>query len=180
MNVEIIWQEYQSSLRRFLLSKVSNQDDVDDLLQTILLKVHEALPSLKQHSSLKAWLFQLSNRTIIDFYRTKNTNTNISADDLWFEDNKQIENEMLKCVEPFIHELPDKYANLLQKVEIEGKSQKSYAEQHNMSYSTLKSQVQKGRSELKKVFEQCCEIEFDAGGRAMGFGEPKRKPMKKC
>jgi len=74
----------------------------------------------------------------------------------------------VNCIEPFIQGLPDKYANLLRSIELNGQSQKEYAEQNNLSYSTLKSRVQKSRHELKKLFEQCCAIQLDSTCNAIG------------
>ena len=50
-------------------------------------------------------------------------------------------------------------------VELEGMSQKKLAEEQGISYSTLKSRVQRGRVELKKLFEECCSFSFDKQGR---------------
>ena len=36
--LESIWSEYEHAIHAFLRSKVSNEDDVDDLKQEILLK----------------------------------------------------------------------------------------------------------------------------------------------
>jgi len=68
MNIEKIWLEYKTALQRFLHSKVSNEADVDDLLQEILIKTYSNLSTVKDQTSIKAWLFQIANHTIIDFY----------------------------------------------------------------------------------------------------------------
>ena len=47
MNIEQIWNDYGNLLRRFLLSKVNNPEDAEDLLQDILIKTHKKLGSLK-------------------------------------------------------------------------------------------------------------------------------------
>ena len=48
MNIEQVWASYKASLKAFLHSCVANPDDVDDLLQEILIKVHQHLPELRQ------------------------------------------------------------------------------------------------------------------------------------
>lgn len=173
MNLETIWLEYQGLLRRFLASKVNNSHDVEDLLQQILLKVHQGLSSLQDKSSVKPWLLQVSNRTIIDYYRKRSNQRELSADELWYEDEEQVENDLLQCLQPFIRELPEHQAELLMDVELRGVSQKEYAERHKIPYTTLKSRVQKSRQSLKAVFTQCCELETDVTGRVIGFGKKK-------
>ena len=40
MKIEEIWLAYRAALKRFIHAKVSNEADVDDLLQEILIKTH--------------------------------------------------------------------------------------------------------------------------------------------
>ena len=72
MSIEQIWVEYKNSLHAFLLSKVSNPADAEELLQDILLKTHLQIHQLKDQASIKPWLFQIANHAIIDFYRKHN------------------------------------------------------------------------------------------------------------
>ncbi|REL37158.1 RNA polymerase sigma factor SigZ [Thalassotalea euphylliae] len=171
MKLEVIWQQYKSSLKAFLLSRVANVDDVEDLLQEILIKVHAKLPELKDKSRIKPWLFQITNRTIIDFYR-KQRNRDLSAQDLWYENSPpDVKEELSKCIAPFINALPRETAELLTVIELSEHSQKQYAEQLGISYSTLKSRVQKGRMLLKTLFDDCCHFELDKKGNLIEFIE---------
>ena len=171
MNIELIWQEYRGLLKRFLASKVSNPRDAEDLLQNILIKVHQKLSSLNSSDKLKPWLMQIANHTIIDFYRQQAKHKTLTLEDLWYEDKEEVQRDLSLCLSPFIQELPVKYRDLLIDIDINGKKQKDYAQQHEISYSTLKSRVQKGRSELKRLMEQCCEFELDTQGNAIDCTE---------
>lgn len=168
LSLESVWGEYQSALKSFLHSKVSNPDDVDDLQQEILIKTHQNLATVKDADSVKSWLFQLANRTIIDFYRKRaryQRDSEIQAEDLWFEQQEDlIEQEMAKCIQPFVNALPQEQAILLSEVDLKGASQKQLADKVGLSYSTLKSRVQKGRVELRKLFEECCTLQLDKNG----------------
>jgi len=154
-----IWQEYRQALKAFLHTKVSCPDDVDDLLQEVLLKSFTKLDGLKDAASIKAWLFQIANHSVIDFYR-KNAKK---------VDQIEGEDELSHCVQPFISALPYEQAELLQAIELEGISQKAYAEQRGIPYSTLKSQVKKARLELKALFDQCCHFQEDKFGNLIEY-----------
>ncbi|BBL91903.1 RNA polymerase sigma factor SigZ [Vibrio rotiferianus] len=168
-NLESIWSEYEHAIHAFLRSKVSNEDDVDDLKQEILLKTYQNLGDIRDVSSVKSWLFQIANNAIIDFYRKRARNqrdNDLVADDLWFEEQEaSLKQELSKCIAPFVQALPEEQSQQLDSIELEGMSQKKLAEQQGISYSTLKSRVQKGRVELKKLFEECCSFSFDKQGR---------------
>jgi RNA polymerase sigma-70 factor (ECF subfamily) len=170
MNLESIWQEYSTSLRGFLYSRVSNDADVEDLLQEVLIKTHQNLDTVKSSEKIKPWLFQLTNNTIIDFYRKKGRSKDISAADLWYaDDDVVVEQALAQCVEPFIRALPKKSADLLLAIDIEGQSQKDYAEKAGISYSTIKSQVQRGRAKLRALFDDCCSLTLDKHGNVVEF-----------
>ena len=49
-------------------------------------------------------------------------------------------------------------------IDIEGESQKEYAVRVGIKYLTLKSQVKKGRGELRNAFEKCCNLSLDSSG----------------
>lgn len=174
MSIETVWSEYQVALKRFLHSKVSNEADVDDLLQDILLKTYNNLHTIKDYKSIKPWLFQVANHTIIDFYRKKGRNKELDIEDTWYSDEDvNIKKNLSACIVPFINELPTEQAELLTAIDINNQSQKEHAEILGISYSTLKSRVQKSRQELKLIFEQCCDFKVDKQGNLYDF---EKKP----
>ncbi|MEZ8801215.1 RNA polymerase sigma factor SigZ [Vibrio splendidus] len=176
MTIENIWQEYRLSLKAFLHSKVSNASDVDDLLQDILIKSYENLGKLRSGDKIKPWIFQIANHTIIDFYRRNGKNKALTEDDLWYEDDSPgIKAELSHCIEPFVNSLPEASSQLLMATDINGESQKDLAQSMGISYSTLKSRVQKARVELRGVFEECCHMKLDAQGNLMDYEVRKNK-----
>lgn len=180
LNIEVIWREYRGSLKAFLHSKVSDPIEVDDLLQEILIKIYSNFQNLKFEDSIKGWLFQIANRTIIDFYRKKGKERGLNPKDLWYdEDIDSLEVSLSQCVIPFINALPEKSSELLTAIDIRGEAQKDYAQRMGISYSTLKSRVQKSRVELKHLFERCCFLEFDYAGNITDY-TAKSSDCKNC
>lgn len=173
-DIESIWSEYRASLLAFLRSKVSNQEDADDLLQEILLKAHQSMSDLDQVESLKAWLFQIASNTITDFYRRKGRRKPIHPDDLWYNEwDKDDQHILENCVTPFLNALSPEIGDLLNRIDLQGVSQKSHAAELGVSYSTLKSQVQAGRRQLRKLFEDCCSFSLDPKGNIVGYERKK-------
>jgi len=56
MEIEKIWSEYRTGLKSFLHSKISDADEVDDLLQEILIKLFNNIDTVKSEDHLKPWL----------------------------------------------------------------------------------------------------------------------------
>lgn len=176
MALEKIWAEYQQALKAFLLSKISDPDEVDDILQEVLIKTHANLSSIRDVSSIKSWLFQVANRAAMDYFRSKAKSTQLEEKDLWFETSeKSIQKEFSKCIAPFISALPEEHAEILLAIELHGESQKAYAEKLGISYSTFKSRVHKSRQALRKVFDDCCHYSVDAKGNLIDYTSKRGK-----
>ena len=180
MEIEEIWSSYRNSLKAFLHSRISDPCDVEDVLQEILIKTHNNIDGLKKGESIKSWLFQIANRTTIDYYRKRDRINDIDSSDLWYDaSGYNVKSDLSQCIEPFLKALPEGLADLLRSIDLEGKSQKDHAQALGVSYSTLKSRVQKGRSELRALFESCCDFKLDKHGNLIEF-EQKTGTCKKC
>ena len=180
METELVWNEYKSSIKSFLHSKVSDDAEVDDLLQEVLIKTHEKLHTVKNQTSVKAWLFRVANNAIIDYYRRKARAHDMDVNDLWYsEGDESIQAKLSRFVEPFVQGLPKNSAQLLTAIDLEGRSQNDYANEIGISYSTLKSSVQKARNQLRDLFDNCCQFTLDRSGNLVEF-DPKSGNCGNC
>jgi len=176
MNIEQIWNDYGNLLRRFLLSKVNNPEDAEDLLQDILIKTHKKLGSLKDPKKLKTWLFQIARNTLIDYYRKPSITLSAqSLPELVEIREKSVEAqeimrlELSQCIKPFIKNLPKKYGEAVEAIDLQGLSQKELAKELGLSYSAIKSRAQRGRQKLAELFQECCTYEVDVRGNIIGY-----------
>ncbi|MEX0284936.1 MAG: RNA polymerase sigma factor SigZ [Paracoccaceae bacterium] len=180
MDLDTIWTQYHDRLASFLRKKVANSADVDDLLQDISIRVINGLPGLRDKAKLQPWLFQTANNAIIDHYRSRARRAAPDPDDLWYtQEDPDVRRDLEQCVEPFIRALPSDMANLLTAIDLNGQSQKAYADTLGLPYSTLKSQVHKARSELRVLFEDCCAFQRDSRGHVINYNV-KSDTCKNC
>lgn len=189
VTIEQIWQQYSVSLKRLLQSKVANPADVDDLLQEVLIKTHQQIGSLRATDRLKPWLYSLTRNLVIDFYRRRGRhNANLSqepisgedySDGLWSDEEPVVLQQLGDCVLPFIDGLDQEQADLLRTIDIEGRSQKELAVELGISYSTLKSRVQRARLQLRQLFERCCSMELDHRGNLIDY-QPRESGCRDC
>lgn len=155
----ILSQEVYSGLRNYIFSKVKENAIADDLTQEVYLKVHKNINQLQDSEKMNAWIYRIARNAIIDFYRNeKKQREKLQDFSLEFYENE--EHELLKCVQPMITELPEKYKIALQQCDLEGVSQKELAEQMKISHSAAKSRVQRGRKLLKNLLLECCVSNF--------------------
>ncbi|MEM7194319.1 MAG: RNA polymerase sigma factor SigZ [Pseudomonadota bacterium] len=177
---EKIWAEHQSTLRRFIQARVSDPDEVDDLLQLILVRLYEKHGSIKSASSVRSWLFQVAKNAIIDHYRKQRREHDLEVAELWQAGNERdVFRELSDCLTVFVSALPKESAKLILAIDINGQSQKACAEEKNISYSTLKSRVQKARTQLRNLYLDCCHFSLNQKGSITDYDQKHRK-CKKC
>src|SRR5438477_9766272 len=69
LSTETAWAELHANIRGFVARRVRQLADVDDIVQQVFLRVHQALPTLREADKLHAWIYQTTRRTIVDHYR---------------------------------------------------------------------------------------------------------------
>ncbi|QQK76287.1 RNA polymerase sigma factor SigZ [Salicibibacter cibarius] len=177
MDFQSVWTEFKDPLHRFIVSRVSNQKDTEDILQEVFIKVHNHLPDLQEKGKLRSWLYQITRNTIIDFYRKKSNGVEfpdaemeskvINKNDMTDEENI---NEVVSVwLTRFIDQLPEKYRTALYVTEFENMTQKELADQLGISMSGAKSRVQRARKKLKNQLLECCYLNFDRFGNILDY-----------
>jgi len=169
---ENIWIEYHEKLLLFIKSRVSDSFIAEDILHEVFIKIHAKLDMLDEPIKLRSWLYQITRNTIIDYYRTRKIETELPD---WIVEPTQIDTEEIirqelsSCLAPMINNLPEKYRLAIQLSEIEGKTQKEVAKQENISLSGAKSRVQRGRTMLKTMLHDCCQLEINKSKQIIDY-----------
>jgi RNA polymerase sigma-70 factor (ECF subfamily) len=181
-DTERVWAEFHSGIEAFVRRRLRNPADVDDVVQRVFLQVHRALPTLRNADRLHAWIYQMTRRAIIDYYRSPVSRREVAgggALDL-AETTAPVERpdagdepsalqELSRCLRPLLVGLPDGDREALRLVEVEGLTQVEAARRLGLSTSGMKSRVQRARFRLRSVVEACCRIELDRRGGVVGY-----------
>lgn len=175
--IESIWQDFNKELKSFVVSKVGNSSDADDVLQNAFIKIMQNIDKVKNAKNMRQYLYGIVRNSTIDFIRSKKDLTTDLEEQIEFsiDESKTLNTTIADCcVKPFINKLPDKYKDALLATEFQNVSQKELAERMNLSYSGLKSRVQRGREKLKDLLVECCALKSD------NYGNLIEKDSEKC
>lgn len=165
--------ECRPKLVKQIAGKIKEPSTREDILQEVFLKFAAKLETIEHRDNLCGYLYRITENTIADHYR-RETRLLVTDDERLFDqaapdppvdDNYRLAN---CCLRSFIDRLPPKYREALILIELEGKSQKEAAVTLGVSYSGLKSRVQRGREKLKEAILACCRFEFDKYGNIVG------------
>jgi RNA polymerase sigma-70 factor (ECF subfamily) len=174
------WHDVAAQLRPFLARRVEAAE-VDDVLQDVWLRVERGLASLRDEERFTAWLFQIARNAVADHLRARARQPIAepveSAAEI--DDDRDAADALAHCISIFVARLPSPYREAVSLVELEGLSVREAADMVGISVSGMKSRVQRGRAQLRQLFEACCEIALDARGKVIGF-TPRRPVCPAC
>jgi RNA polymerase sigma-70 factor (ECF subfamily) len=161
----------RDGLRRFVARKVAPQH-VDDLVQDILLRMHERAGDLRDETRVAGWAFRIALNVVNDHHRgARPERTLADTDDPPAEanDSTNLNEVVAGWLDSMVALLPDEYAEALQRVDVEGMSQRDFAALSGLSLSGAKSRVQRGRHMLEDIVRACCDIELDVQGNVIDY-----------
>lgn len=180
MTVDIneIWVEFSVPLKRFISKRISNSQDVEDILQDVYIKIYTNADSLINNTKIHAWVYRITRNAIVDYYRKKGTIefTELS-DELESEKDEDLSlnGEIAACIKKMIDSLPGKYKEAVLLTEFHNLTQKELSERIGLSLSGAKSRVQRGRKMLKEMLLGCCNLEFDQMGNIIDYKHKSSK-----
>lgn len=166
---------FAGKLRGFFRRRVSDVALAEDLTQETLLKVYRSRDKLPEALRFEAWLYRIARNTLVDHYRRRRPATEL-PETLAVEPPDEVD-EFRRAVQAslrrFLETLPESYREPLRLAEWEGLPLAKIALRLDLSLSAVKARVRRGRAMLKRKLQDCCRIEFDRMGKAIGW-EPRR------
>ena len=167
---EQIWLNLERNLKSFILSKIQNIDDAEDLLQEVFIRIHSNIENVKDQTKIQSWIYQITRNLIIDYFRENQKFNELQPEIEEMEEVSLPGSIMEDALEDMIRmmdKMPTEYCEALCLIELQGLSQLEYAQRIGISYSGAKSRVQRSRKLLKEMLLNCCHYEFDKYGTVL-------------
>lgn len=157
------WGPLRTALAQYLTKKSGDRSLAEDLAQEVFLKYHEKAAQLKNPDKLRGWLFRIASNLLTDHYRaSRKTDAEPAVAE---QSSEGTYNDCLAdCLKEELQQLPEAYRALLMQAEFESVSQIRLAEEYQLSYSGVKSRVQRGRRMLRERLENKYLLAADSYG----------------
>ncbi len=187
-----LWGQMHERLLSFINRHVATIHDAEDVLQEVFVRIHSNLGSLKDTQSVTAWVYQVARNAITDYHRKRatadgtvkklaaNMNDKMQAPHQGEATEKQAAEaiaELSTCMEPLVRQLPEPYRRVIALTELNQVTQKDAAQELGLSVSGVKSRVQRGRTRIKELLQDCCNVELD---RRRGVLDYQRREGRDC
>lgn len=152
-------KEILSRLENYILKKVKNRDDAEEIFQDVLVDVVDSLPLFRGKSSFFTWLCGIANHEIADFFRRKRLKTFLFSHFPFLENlatealtpDEQFEKEELrKEVRKVLKALIEGYKEVLRLKYIEGLSMQEIAKKAKTTIKAVESKLTRAREAFRK------------------------------
>ncbi|MBI5254543.1 RNA polymerase sigma factor [Candidatus Falkowbacteria bacterium] len=156
-----LYDLYIEKIFRFVLFKVSRQEDAEDISADVFLKAWKYIKeSEKKVSNFKAFIYQVARNCVIDFYREKNrTFEKANEDQELIEDARdqkdlaqQVENKIeIAAVENYLNKLKEEYREIILLRHVEGFNIKEIAQILGKKSGAIRVLLHRAMKALKEI-----------------------------
>lgn len=174
-----LWQSYQDRLKRFILRRVRDEHETEDILQDVFARIITRLGTLYDPDKLEAWIFQVTRRAVADYFRKRARQPRPRETDHTDRSPAYPVTEAVAlCLRSLLEAAPEQDQQALRLADVEGRPQKELARNLGLSLTGSKSRVQRARRRLKNALNACCRIESDRRGNILDC--TSRLPQCRC
>jgi RNA polymerase sigma-70 factor, ECF subfamily len=164
------WQAHEAELRRWLLSRLDDASQADDILQDVFVKAVREGGHFCQLDSPRAWLYQVARHAVIDHRRL--TKATVPAEDTLAQPVTTVRpvDALANALGQSLDALDSDDRDVILRCDIEGHTQAAYATAHQLTLPAVKARIQRARARLRQHLVQDAAVRFDATGQVCCHG----------
>lgn len=159
------WDAHEHELHAFLLTRITDPHDADDMLQDLFLKLIVQGRTFCNVQNPRAWLFSVLRNALTDRLRTTKKFIELDADMPFQCEEKPPITQMETCLMRNLADLNDDDRSVIEQCDLQGQLQAHYAQQHGLTLSAVKSRLLRARQRLRKKITTNCQVRFDEYGQ---------------
>ncbi len=148
----------RAQFRAFLVARLGNEADADDVLQNGLVKAMRSVETVADERKLTGWFYRVLQHAMVDFIRSRASRAR--RDEAWMADPTTHDEEAFKtvcaCFEGLLSEMKPRDAELLRRVELRNEPVASVAAALGLSPGAASVALHRARAGLRKRLEEFC------------------------
>lgn len=178
--VAAAWQAHEAELRSFLRHQGLDPHAAEDLLQDVFIKAMRQGEGFCSLDSPRAWLFQVARNALVDRARVAKAHVPLDEGGHDVEaplpDAPAPVDALAGCVARVLGELSAEDAAILRACDLQGQTQREFAEHNGLSLPAAKSRLLRARQRMRDRISTACQVRFDTDGSVSGH-VPRPDPV---
>src|SRR5215210_1747778 len=140
----------------FLERRVGSRDEAEDILQEAFVRSLDHAPTLRNSESITAWFYRVLRNAITDHYRRQGSRGRalerfaVETEDEIEAPDQELESLVCGCVMSLMETLKPEYGAAIRRVDLDGTSVRSYAEEAGITPSNAGVRLHRVREALRK------------------------------
>ncbi len=175
--VAAAWQAHEAELRGYLRQRMADADVADDVLQDVFVKAMREGRRFCTLDNPRAWLFQVARNALVDRLRTAHaheplTDELLDSTPLHAEPMAPID-ALAECMARTLGDLSPEDAAILRACDLDGQTQRAFAQANGLSLPAAKSRLLRARERLRDRLTKVCQVHFEPDGSVCGHAGRK-------
>ncbi len=149
------FKKYHPQLLKFVLYKVSNHEDAEEIVQEIFINCLKHLPVFNGRSSISTWMKSIARHEVADYFRKKYAKKVVCVLPLLESlDNKSFDDASVVAqkVGLVLKKMRKDYRELLLLKYIDGKRVKLIAQELKRSFKSVEADLFRARKDFKEIY----------------------------
>jgi RNA polymerase sigma-70 factor (ECF subfamily) len=145
----------------FARKRVGDPELAADLVQDSLLKAIKSADQPLDGEGAVAWFYRILRHSIIDLYRRRDVRERAMErlqDELPEAPAPATERALCQCFKRLLPGLPEQYRDVLQRVDLDGKSPGEAASALGLTLNNLNVRLHRARQRLREKVEATCHV----------------------
>ena len=160
--VETFYKLYAPGIVKYLRYKLPKDEDAQEILNDVFLEAIDGLPTLKEETNVKSWLYQIAHNKMVNFYRKKKIKSllfsqfpylQIIAQEFNQPEFQLERREIIVRMQIALEKLSQKYQQILRMHYIEELPVKIISVRLNLSFKATESRLYRARQQFIKYYE---------------------------
>ncbi len=164
------WRTHKLEIRSFLMNRIADKAETDDLLQDVFLKALFLGKSFCDIDNPRAWLFQVARNMVIDRFRLNRAHVplpeELPAD---AESAMDSVDALTQCLPRILSELSAEDRAAITLCDLNGITQQEFAKRAGITLPAAKSRLRRARRRLQAQLVGACQVKFDEQGKVCCF-----------
>lgn len=164
------YQQYQERLKNFILGKVADPRDAEEILQDSFISFFVSLPNFNFNSSLYSYLCAITKHEVVDFYRKKKIKMVLFSRFPFLEtlaakaltpEEEVLKQELKTEIKKTLKSIGRRYGKLLRLKYLLGFSVKEIAQKTASSPKSVESALTRARKSFANEYRRKKEVRHD-------------------
>lgn len=160
---EDLYKTYYPKLKTLFSKKLSDEQEVEDLIQDTMLRVYEKLDTYDSKYAMSTWLYTVAYSVLYRHFRDNASKPNLSFSKEIYDnehtesfdspENILIAEQQQQTINKTLTALTPEYLQVYQLKDIEGKSLNAIATELSIPVNTVKSRLKRARDTIRVNLE---------------------------